>query len=1482
MDLTPEEVEQYRAGGYILEELKEGGEPDPSDKKTPIKSIFTDLRYKEYRKIKKENENIKELNKQIDLARKAYNRRWSVVDNYADSISWEKSPEYKGFKKYSDLVEKNPNKNMGKKWSKGPKNFTFKSYGNVDWEGNKKELIENYEKDLPRYSWSKEEYNDYLDWAEKKNPEYFKKYNIRERLKGLPIQNQIARSILYDVGPKPDEEVEEVIEKKQVQPIVDEINIEEVPLEKEGAYVERSLQQQEINELTKEKNGLRKLQLNYRMGLGKPLTPDQQARLDEIMAILQREAQADRDALDYSFYNQGGYVGGREKKYSGLSKFVKGGELPKHQVKGVVQTTEKVIPEVKNAINFLSKSSKEIGLLSTAIKTTPSILNNIGNILVNSNVNYKNPAELKIALDDITSKYFDINSKTFSFPKTDVSKDRIKSDYTFNISDAAARGEIKGNTDSRGIIKTPLTFKSFTPGGKIFNLATDKKGNIPTEQAFNILKKEKFGDIKFSRLENIIKSNFDGKIPSKINLNTLRNFTESSIRPFDLNVVDPKKSTIDASSDFGFEKLNYKNPEESKAVINSEREDEVLLDQIEYLEEQIANFDDLEAQGLLTYSDLRLMEKELDETQAVYDMKLELRNDEGAYNMENKTLLFTNKDLKMFADNKHASGTDDVLSHVHYTVRSDSPGTFTVTQFQSDAFQGGVKEWKKFQNTAIKQSEEEIEFYNNLKNAEQVPGSTDVVFINNKNGKKVTLTRDKQEEMLKNWEKNKERIDDRITTSKDLLSKEDDYKLYNQTWEPRILQETVDYAARNGQNTFRFPTQETTIKIQGYNDEVAKALTDKNHISKLSEYDQGNYYVTQRYQKSFPKLVEKIYGVKPKIVTDAQGNSWWEFRIPEGVIEGTQKIIAYKKGGSVGQQDLPKHQLTGIVKGGKDVIKYGDDIVKGAGNALKNLSKFTRSLRLAPGTNRMFPKLEISDRGYEHLPNRPFFEAYPITKSQKFKVKQQQEAAHQEGVDFVKNWYYKLDPSKTQAVGTSIGEDYTQNLRIRPEVQRRINVLIDQEKFADNPNQSMMIGKYYPHQSNFDFTISNPLRKTKNLLINTDWKNVRQNKDLTPINKFRLMETLRRWDDAKGVNLGAGNPSITFANKGRYYYRPETIRDISMHETGHTGQRLGYQFLNMPTKDWLDMVNKYDDVIDYEKASDHTPIGKRFKDAMVDKEWKGSVGELHAEMMVSRKKAYDQLVNQQGVSPKQAMDMLQNPNDDVIRFLMTQPASFSRTLHDFFKPGTTEKTKIDLLKLLPAGGIGIGIGTMNNDSKSKSKKLKEGGAFGPGDKYRIDILNLNPPKYQIIEKETGKSFGTYHDKVMAQAALEKLNGGPSIDIDPGFDSYLPNTNINSEFPNATPVPLPIYTPEENPERRKWREKYEKLLGKPLSKDPIYFAKGGELGPGRKKKGYRRIYEEDSGSTEFGKRKVVDVYRPNRGVSKTLKMENLLKMLQQRK
>lgn len=218
--------------GKRKRKLKEGGGPgDPPDKKTPIKSIFTDPRYKEYRKIKKENKSIEDLNKQLDLARDAYNKRWSVIDNYTDSAAWEASPEFKGFIKYKKLVPPKYNKSYVKHFKTGPegRRSAYKGWGDADWDASKKELVENYKKELPRYNLTKEEYDEYIDWAEKKNPEYFKKYNIRKLLKGLPIQNQVARSMWEDI-PYTKEEDEKVIEdvKKVEEDIIN--TIEEIPV----------------------------------------------------------------------------------------------------------------------------------------------------------------------------------------------------------------------------------------------------------------------------------------------------------------------------------------------------------------------------------------------------------------------------------------------------------------------------------------------------------------------------------------------------------------------------------------------------------------------------------------------------------------------------------------------------------------------------------------------------------------------------------------------------------------------------------------------------------------------------------------------------------------------------------------------------------------------------------------------------------------------------------------------------------------------------------------------------------------------------------------------------------------------------------------------------------------------------------------------------------------------------------------------------
>ena len=57
---------------------------------------------------------------------------------------------------------------------------------------------------------------------------------------------------------------------------------------------------------------------------------------------------------------------------------------------------------------------------------------------------------------------------------------------------------------------------------------------------------------------------------------------------------------------------------------------------------------------------------------------------------------------------------------------------------------------------------------------------------------------------------------------------------------------------------------------------------------------------------------------------------------------------------------------------------------------------------------------------------------------------------------------------------------------------------------------------------------------------------------------------------------------------------------------------------------------------------------------------------------------------------------------------------------------------------------------------------------GPVVKYKINTLFSDPPKYQIVDIETGKSVGVYKDLTIAEFTLERLNGGPSKNIDPGF------------------------------------------------------------------------------------------------------------------
>jgi len=354
-------------------------------------------------------------------------------------------------------------------------------------------------------------------------------------------------------------------------------------------------------------------------------------------------------------------------------------------------------------------------------------------------------------------------------------------------------------------------------------------------------------------------------------------------------------------------KADLQNPLMSKMIVESERE--------------------------LSLAELSLAENQakLKTMQGEY---YKILDDQGRnYNLENNALVFKSDDLykKGFANSDHTS-LDNTVAHVHYVVRSNSPKTFTVTQFQSDAFQSGVDVTRKFKESGIKHAKNDLQQYANYKNAkkldvdwspEEYYQAKDAI-----DGSDITRPKKWFDDQIANFERktvfantnNKEQTlldlyQAKIDDANIVLNNLDEYKIYNQNWESRTLQETVDYAAKNGQTNFRFPTGETNVKVQGYNKRVTEALKDKSKMKDFVGNDSRDYNISQRYEKTYPRLVEKTYGVKPKKVTDIEGNTWWQFDIPEKVIEGTKAIIPYKRGGSV-DVDLSLKDVQRYVDGG--------------------------------------------------------------------------------------------------------------------------------------------------------------------------------------------------------------------------------------------------------------------------------------------------------------------------------------------------------------------------------------------------------------------------------------------------------------------------------------------------------------------------------------------------------------------------------------
>lgn len=349
--------------------------------------------------------------------------------------------------------------------------------------------------------------------------------------------------------------------------------------------------------------------------------------------------------------------------------------------------------------------------------------------------------------------------------------------------------------------------------------------------------------------------------------------------------------------------------------------------------------------------------------------------------IENQTLILSNKGK--FGKGSDAHGNpEETLGHIHFLRDAETPDVLTVTQIQSDAFQGKLRTMAKNKDEAL------LDFQERLKNAETIEdlyskakprvgndGTVDLDFMGRPiwyelpNGQVVT--REIIEDVPTSLKKTNElrKIELENFEQKSLLDK---------SHQERYLQEIMSYAGERGMNKLRLPTSETAAKVQGYRqrdyDVVFKELEDlrngnisdvtklssetkavitgpgntslvdiskgtpvpRNYKDVVSDLDNNKDFASflenkkgikgydpehQTILKKYleqPKIIKKLFGAEPKKVTDSKGNTWYEIDVPKSFKEGKGEIKAFEQGGW-----LDKYEQGGMVLKQKTKDNYG-------------------------------------------------------------------------------------------------------------------------------------------------------------------------------------------------------------------------------------------------------------------------------------------------------------------------------------------------------------------------------------------------------------------------------------------------------------------------------------------------------------------------------------------------------------------------------
>lgn len=427
-----------------------------------------------------------------------------------------------------------------------------------------------------------------------------------------------------------------------------------------------------------------------------------------------------------------------------------------------------------------------------------------------------------------------------------------------------------------------------------------KDGSINTENALKFIKNNE-GEEKY----NLIRQAFGKTLPNKMNYNEFRKVVQDQLIPLE-------KQFSEHASNYGIGKLGYPSPKRSSyeaAITHANVEKEKQLQIIKEYEGYLKNpnkykkafsydsvlsktNDELLPQIKSTLDDYkqRLVDTERQISQSMEEMKL--------LPLENQTLILGNK--SKFGRGSSAHGNpDETLGHVHFLRDAETPDVLTVTQIQSDAFQGTHRIMPKTQQEALEKVSKLKKEGTEMKS----------MFGDGK---------ESSNSVLANYEKHLQ-LDE--ASAKNFTQKQ----LLDKNHQERYLQELVDYAGKRGDvNKVRVPTSETAAKVQGYtktySNDLQKEITKlkeeriktaskegiysdkfKNLDEQIKNFELNNekkyppehQTIIKKYSEQ-PKTIKKLFGQEPKIVTDKKGNTWYEFDIPKKFKEGKGEIKAFQ------------------------------------------------------------------------------------------------------------------------------------------------------------------------------------------------------------------------------------------------------------------------------------------------------------------------------------------------------------------------------------------------------------------------------------------------------------------------------------------------------------------------------------------------------------------------------------------------------------